>query len=395
MKVLQLCNKPPFPTVDGGTIAMHALTQGLLNAGHTVKVVSIETSKHPFKKDKLSDSYKEQTQAEAVFLDTEIKLPALMGSFITGGLYILKRFKSEKLKGRLIQILQTEKFDVVLLESIYVAPYIETIRQYSSAKIVLRAHNVEHLIWQRMADNATNILRTFYLQVMVGQLRKYEKAVFAKVNGVAAISNVDAQTIRELTPRAKVETINLSTEYKPVEGVEIVPDTVFHLGSMDWMPNVEGVLWLIDEVWPLVLENQPHAKLYLAGRNMPKNIFSRTSASIVVEGAIDSPTEYMATKQIMVVPLFAGSGVRVKIIEGMALGKAIVATDTAVEGVDVNNGKNILLANSAQNFANAIIGLLKHPEAVNEIGAKASAFIDSNYRSAVVIKKLESFIAAI
>jgi glycosyltransferase involved in cell wall biosynthesis len=164
---------------------------------------------------------------------------------------------------------------------------------------------------------------------------------------------------------------------------------------MDWMPNVEGIVWLADEVWPLVLENQPHAKLYLAGRNMPKNIFSRASASIVVEGAIDSPTQYMATKQIMAVPLFAGSGVRVKIIEGMALGKAIVATDLAVEGVDVSNGKNILLANSAQNFANAIIGLLKHPEAVMEIGANASAFIESNYRSAVVIKKLETFIAAI
>ncbi len=395
MKVLQLCNKPPFPTVDGGTIAMHALTQGLIDAGHQVKVLSIETSKHPFKKDKLSDTYKQQTQAEAVFLDTRIKPLSLIGSFLTGNLYILKRFNSEKFRGRLIQLLQTERYDVVLLESIYVSPYIDTIRKYSSAKIILRAHNVEHLIWQRVYDNDTNFIRALYLKPMVNQLRRYEKKIFAQVNGVAAISSIDAQSIRSLTPLVRVETINLSTEYTPPTDSKPVPDTVFHLGSMDWIPNVEGIVWFVNQVWPLVEEQQPQAKLYLAGRNMPKFLFDKASPSIIVKGAIDSPTEYMAGKQIMVVPLFAGSGVRVKIIEGMALGKAIVATSIAVEGVDITNGKNILIADSAKNFANAVIGLLKHPEAVKEIGEKAAEFINQNYRPAVVIKKLESFIASV
>lgn len=395
MRVLQLCNKPPFPTVDGGTIAMHALTRGLIDAGHTVKVVSIETAKHPFKKDKLSDTYKQETNAEAVFIDTKIKPLALLGSFFKGDLYILKRFVSDKLKARLIQILQAEKFDVVLLESIYVTPYIDTVRQYSNAKIILRAHNVEHLIWQRMADHTQNFLRSYYLQIMVGQLRRYEQKIFAKPNGVAAISSVDAAVIKELSPEAKVETINLSTEYTPLPNDAVQPNTVFHLGSMDWMPNVEGINWLIDEVWPLVIEQNPEAKLYLAGRNMPKFLFDKATDTIIIEGAIDSPTEYIAGKQIMVVPLFSGSGVRVKIIEGMALGKAIVATGIAVEGVDITNGKNILLADSAQNFANAIVGLINHPEAVNDIGKQAAEFISKNYRTNVVIKKLESFIASV
>lgn len=395
MNILQLCNKPPFPTVDGGTIAMHALTRGLLDAGHTVKVVSIETVKHPFKKDKLSDTYKAETQAEAVFIDTKIKSLALLGSFVKGELYILKRFISDKLEARIIQILQTEKFDMVLLESIYVAPYIETIRKYSNAKIILRAHNVEHLIWERMASNTHNFLRSYYLQIMVGQLRRYEEKIFAKVDGVAAISGVDAKAIKELTPTAKVEVINLSTEYTPLTNVAVEPNTVFHLGSMDWMPNVEAINWLIEEVWPLVIKQKPEAKLYLAGRNMPKSLFDKATGNIIVDGAIDNPREYIAGKQIMAVPLFAGSGVRVKIIEGMGLGKAIVATTLAVEGVDITNGKNILIANSADNFANAILGLLKHPEAIADIGAQAAEFINQNYRTAVVIKKLESFVASV
>ncbi|UPT66208.1 MAG: hypothetical protein M0D57_17250 [Sphingobacteriales bacterium JAD_PAG50586_3] len=169
MKVLQLCNKPPFPTVDGGTIAMHALTRGLLDAGHTVKVVSIETSKHPFKQDKLSETYKHETQAESVFVDTGIKPVALITAFIKDDLYILKRFVSDKLKQRLIQILQADEFDVILLESIYVAPYIDTIRKHSSAKIILRAHNVEYLIWKRLYDNEKTYSAVYTLKQWCGK----------------------------------------------------------------------------------------------------------------------------------------------------------------------------------------------------------------------------------
>lgn len=395
MKVLQLCNKPPFPTVDGGTIAMHALTRGLLDAGHTVKVISIETSKHPFKVDRLTDEYKQQTNAEAVFVDTRIKPLLLLTSFLLGELYIMERFISDKFKKRLRQLLEQESFDVVLLESLYVTPYIDTIRRYSKVKIILRAHNVEYLIWQRLAEKERNPIKAYYLKSMAKQLQRYEQWAFNAVDGVAAISSIDTQTISYITPGVKVKTINLSTEYThlPLDAIE--PNTLFHLGSMDWMPNVEGIIWLIEEVWPLVVAKQPNAKLYLAGRNMPKSIINRAATNIIVEGAIDSPTEYIATKQIMVVPLFAGSGVRVKIIEGMAFGKPIVATTIAVEGIGISNGNNAVITDSAIQFADAIVYLLQHPDKAKELGDNAADFIEQHYRTNVVIKKLESFIASI
>ncbi len=395
MKVLQLCNKPPFPTVDGGTIAMHALTRGLLDAGHTVKVLSIETAKHPFNVDKLNDEYKQQTNAESVFVDTRIKPLPLLTSFLLGDLYIMERFISNKFKMRLIQLLEQENFDLVLLESLFVTPYIDTIRRYSKVKIILRAHNVEYLIWHRLAEKERNPVKAYYLKSMAKQLQRYEQWAFSAVDGVAAISSIDTQTISYIAPGVKVKTINLSTEYKhlPLDAIE--QNTLFHLGSMDWMPNVEGIIWLIDEVWPLVVAKQPNAKLYLAGRNMPKSIINRAVANIIVEGAIDSPTEYIATKQIMVVPLFAGSGVRVKVIEGMALGKPIVATTIAVEGIGISNGNNAVITDSAIQFADAIVYLLQHPDKAKELGDNAADFIEQNYRPQVVIKKLESFIASI
>lgn len=392
MHILQLCNKPPYPAVDGGTIAMHAITQGLLDAGHSVKVLAVETAKHPFKKDKAPAKYLEQTQAEAVFLDTAIKPLALLGSFVSGGLYIISRFTSATFAERLSAILKENTFDAVILESLFVAPYINTIRQHSKAKIILRAHNVEHLIWQRMLDNEGNFLKRIYLKKMVAQLKAYEVDAFAKVDGIAAISSIDANVITQLCPNTKTETINLSTNYVPLANIAVEANTVFHLGSMDWQPNLEGIEWFINNVWPLVAAKNAQAKLHLAGRNMPNTLFAKASNNITVEGAVESPAHYMAARRVMVVPLFSGSGVRVKIIEGMALGKAIVATPVAVEGIDVTSGQNILIADNAQAFANAILSLQESQEKINTLGQNAARFIDEHYRSRVIINKLEDFI---
>lgn len=395
MRVLQLCNKPPFPTADGGTIAMHALTEGLLDAGHTVKVLTVETAKHPLKKDKLPEKYTAATKVESVFLDTAIRSHQLLLSYLQNKLYIIDRFNSTALAKRVGELLTENEYDIVLLESLFVAPYINTIRKYSNAKIILRAHNVEHLIWQRLLDNTTNILKRAYLSKMVTQLKAYEISVFEKVHGVAAISSIDEATIKQLAPKAKVATVALTTHLQPVMGVNTIPASVFHLGSMDWAPNVEGIEWFINSVWPLVATNVPHAKLYLAGRNMPQSLFNKANDSIIIEGGVDNPVDYMGTKQIMVVPLFSGSGVRVKVIEGMALGKPIVATPIAVEGIAVTNNENIFIAETPEAFASAICSLLSNNALVDRTGHAAAGFIEANYRPTVVIQNLERFIASL
>ena len=395
MRILQLCNKPPFPTVDGGTIATHALTMGLLAAGHTVKVIAIETDKHPFKRSLAIDDYIKQTGIETVRIDTNINSTGAFKALLSGKLYILERFVAKELEVLLEKTLRQHDYDCVLLEGLYVAPYIDTIRRASKAKIILRTHNIEHLIWQRMLFNTRHPLRWLYLQLMVAQLQKYELKAFTKVDGIAAISSIDAKLIHGLVPQVKMEEIPLTTQYKPVEGVVPEPNSIFHLGAMDWQPNINGIEWLLDEVWPLVEEQNSHCKLYLAGRNMPTAVYSYAKNNIVVEGAIDNAIAYMSSKQIMAVPLFSGSGVRVKIIEGMALGKAIIATPMAVEGLSVSHKKNIYIAGNAKQFVDAILYLLYNPDFAKQLGTNAAAYADAHHRPAVVIDKLVDFISSI
>ena len=141
MNILQICSKPPFPPKDGGALAMNILTQGLLNAGHHVKVLTVNTSKHFVDLHTVDTAYKQKTNYEAVFIDTRIKpLKALLSLFSPRS-YNIERFFSVEFEQTLIRILKEETFDIVHLETLYVSPYVDTIRKYSSAKIVLRSQN--------------------------------------------------------------------------------------------------------------------------------------------------------------------------------------------------------------------------------------------------------------
>ena len=135
MKVLQLCNKPPHPSVDGGTMAMDSITRGLLQAGCTVKVLAMESDKHPMLCDQMPADYREQTQIESVYVDLNIKVLPAAGALLCGESYHVRRYESRQFAARLKEVLMNEKFDVIHVESIYLTPYVSLIRRYSNAAL--------------------------------------------------------------------------------------------------------------------------------------------------------------------------------------------------------------------------------------------------------------------
>ena len=166
MKILQLCNKPPYPSVDGGMIAMQAITSGLLQAKHEVKVFAISTKKHPVKIETLNETYLKSTSFEHIFVKTDVTPFGIIKNFFQSGSYNIERFYSKKYENRLIEILKSATFDIVQLESLFMAPYIECIRANSSAKIILRSHNAEFKIWERRAANTPNQIKKWYLNFL-------------------------------------------------------------------------------------------------------------------------------------------------------------------------------------------------------------------------------------
>lgn len=396
MRILQLCIRVPYPPLDGGSIAMYNLQKSLHVNGAKLKVLSFNTIKQMADIESLDKDYREMTRIEGIYLDNRIKPFAALFNIFTGESYHIIRFIRRDFEEALIRILKEETFDIIQLESLYMIPYMEAIRKFSNAKVVLRTHNIEHLIWQRLADASTNPLRRWYLNLLAERLRHYEQWALNRVDAIAAMTPEDDKTLKDLG--AEVPTC-----IAPV-GVDISeypeypqPDakTVFHLGAMDWMPNQEGVHWFLNQVWPKVLTKVPEAKLRLAGKKMPEYLKAYASSSVEVSDFVEDGKLFMGQGGSMIVPLFSGSGMRVKIVEGMAMGKAILSTSIGAEGIGGTVGKEYLIANDADDFTEKTIQLLQQPNLQKELGTNARAYAAEIFDNKAIGARLMEFYSEI
>ena len=391
MRVLQLCYKPPYPPVDGGTLAMNSITQGLLSSGCEVRVLSMESDKHPADTGRMPEEYLQQTRFKSVYVDLSVRPLDAAVALLCGKSYNVKRFESKDFECCLAEILQSEQFDVIHVESIFLTPYLPTIRKHSNAAVVLRAHNVEHRIWRQMADDERNPLKRWYLKKLALALRQYELGHLNDYDGVACISAADADTFRSLDCRKPLTDIPFGIDVEPVDNVDPEPDTLFHIGSMDWRPNEEGVRWFIREVWPLMHSELPQLRLFLAGRKMPDDLMALQVDGIRVVGEVQDASYFMASKQLNVVPLLAGSGIRVKIIEAMALGKVVITTSVGASGIDCTDGVNLLIADTPRQFVDQVRRCIESPELCSEIGRNARGLILEKYGNEALTKRLLGF----
>lgn len=393
MKILQLCHKPPFPPVDGGCIAMNNITTGLMRLGHEVKVLTIYTQKHDLDFDILPPDYAAQTGIEGVFVDTSINLADAFSSLITRDSYNVSRFFSPDFDMKLTRLLKRQRFDVIHLESLFMTPYIASCRRNSHAQIVLRSHNLEFIIWERMAFGAKGLAKRAYLKYLSRKLRDYELAVIDEVDGIASISADDKEKYQALGCKKPMTTIPFGIDINnyPVDENLEPQVSLFHLGSLDWTPNLEGILWFLDEVWNPITEQFPSLKLFLAGRNIPQDILPSGTKNVEIVGEVEDAKNFMRSKAIMIVPLLSASGIRVKIIEGMALGKAIVSTKIGAEGLDVEHGKHIMIGENADDCRQAIAELISNPEKIKKMGDAARDLVERTFENNQISQKLENF----
>lgn len=392
MKILQLCHKPPCPPKDGGCIAMNIITQGLIKAGCSVKVLSIHTHKHDFEPQHLEKSYLASTSIESVFVDTRINLVDAFSNLITQDSYNVSRFFSPDYDKALTRILQSATYDVVLLESLFMTPYIDTVRRHSKAQVILRSHNLEYIIWERVAKGSKNPAKKTYLKLLAKQLKTHELNVFDQIDGIVAISSSDTSKYQKMGFKGKLITIPFGIDSEKMPFTPYQPsEQLFHLGSMDWMPNVEGVEWFLNEIWPGVVNKNPNIKLWMAGREMSSELRLRKDKNLHVLGAVNDAYSFMKEHGIMIVPLLSAGGIRVKIIEGMALGVPIISTSIGAEGIGCTHNENILIANTPEEFSEAIQLLISSPELSIRIAKNARKLVEEQFDNTLLTKNLLTF----
>lgn len=400
MKILQLCNKPPLPMIDGGCIAIHNIASGLLKRNTTVEIdkqiqldiLTVSTEKHPFLIDAYSQEFIEQTHIDGVFVDTRVNIIDAFSALVTSDSYNVSRFFSTDFDRKLVERLTANQYDIVHLESLFMTPYISTIRRMSGAKIVLRSHNLEHLIWERLANTTGNTAKRMYLNHLASKLKTYEKKTINEVDGIAAISFEDTNRFQEFKCKVPLITIPFGIDLEKYQYQEKQKQTftnLFHIGAMNWAPNKEAINWLLDEIWPEL--SKLNVQLHLAGRETPDSLKKLADEKLKVHGDVDSAIDFMNQNDVMVVPLLSGSGMRVKIIEAMALGKVVITTSVGGEGIDYINGEHLLIADTPVEFVNHIHQLLENNNKGIAISKNARKLVEEKYNNSDIIENLMSF----
>jgi glycosyltransferase involved in cell wall biosynthesis len=289
--------------------------------------------------------------------------------------FTITRYTSRAARARAANLMRERRYDVAVCD--FLTPTLTLPAAMASTQgipAVLFEHNVESDLWlRRYLSERRPAARAIYWWES-RRMRSFEARMLAAYQRVLAVSAHDRDRLLALAPGVQVDVVPTGVDlrrFHPGPDGEGAPDLVVFVGSMDWEPNVDGVEWFCDSVWPLVRKQVPGATFRIVGRSPGSRVQRLSGPSVEVTGSVASVVEHLHEAAAVVVPLRVGGGTRLKIYEAMATGCPVVSTTIGAEGLDVQDGKNILLRDAAVPFADALIGLLRNVDDRRRIGNAA------------------------
>ncbi len=383
MKILQLCKKFPYPLNDGEAIALYQISKSLVEAGCEITLLAMNTTKHHVDLGQIDrEALAHYKAIFTVDVDNKIYLLDAIQNLFSKESFHISRFISQEFAERLIDILNKYEFDIIQLETPYLAPYLKIIKAHSHALVVMRAHNIEHEIWERIASNIKFIPKKWYLTYLSQKLKRFEIDTLNEYDLLVAITERDMLTFKKLGYKNGCIAFPVSFDtksYEPNFDTLHPIHAVSFIGSLDWMPNILGLEWFINEVWPAIRAVQPSLEFHFAGRNAPSHLSNIQVPGVTYQPMVQDAKAFINTYPIMVTPLFAASGIRVKILEAMALGRVVISTTIGLEGIPAVNHQHVIIADTAQEFVDAIQWCIADPASVKKIGLQASEFVRQEY----------------
>ena len=258
--------------------------------------------------------------------------------------------------------------------------------------VLLFEHNVEYLIWQRLAHLESNPWKRALFEMEWRKVRACEADACRRADLTIAVSDDDKERLAELGAGIRAASIptGVDTEYFKPCGAAEVPARLVFSGSMDWHPNDDAVCYFVDTILPRIRAEAPAASFTIVGRNPGARVRELAAQpGVIVTGTIDDVRPSIGEASVYVVPLRAGSGTRIKIFEALAMGKAVVSTTVGAEGLTLESGRHFLAADTPHDFATAVIRLLRDPARRQALGDEGRALVEANYSWAMVARQFE------
>jgi sugar transferase (PEP-CTERM/EpsH1 system associated) len=387
MKILWVKAGGLTPPDTGGKIRSYHILRELAKR-HSVTFFSFY-AEHP------GDIHQELTQffERVVCIPLRIPIPRSRGEVFHYARhmfsplpYSVAKHSQPKVVAALRNLLEAESYDVIVCDFVFAGGVIPWA---SSCPIILFTHNIEAQIWLRHLQTTSNPFWKSLAWSEYQKMLRHERFCLRSAQHVLAVSELDKQMFARCIDRNRITVIptGVDTEYfRPVGGDGEQSHELVFTGAMDWLANVDAILYFARDILPLIRKQIPHVSITVAGRRPSPRLLALAHADkrIRVTGSVDDIRPYIAKASVYVVPLRIGGGTRLKIFEAMAMGKATVSTTVGAEGLPVTDGKEILIADSPEGFAHAVVSLLCQPEQRRQLGLSARRLVELKYSWSIV-----------
>jgi sugar transferase (PEP-CTERM/EpsH1 system associated) len=295
--------------------------------------------------------------------------------------YAIKKYESPEMRQELVRLLAAQRIDVLVCD--FLAPAVN-VPPNLNCTTVLFQHNVEAMIWKRHYEVQTATARKAYLYRQWQKMRAFEAKACPQFDSVIAVSREDRDQMRQEYGLENVYDVPTGVDtayFRPSGRIETRPHHLVFTGSMDWLPNEDGIRYFTEQIMPRIKQSVPDVTLTVVGRDPYPSLveLSKRDPSVTVTGRVDDVRPYMEEAAVYIVPLRIGGGTRLKIYEAMAMEKPVVSTTIGAEGLPVTDGEEIVLADTPESFAQAVVELLKQQNLSAEIGARAAAKVRAEF----------------
>ena len=390
MNILFLTPYLPYPLNNGGLIRVfHLLTN--IARQHQVTLLCME----PDNSDQRDGIKLIQSKGIEVLLvpvarnqKKENKRLYQLLSLFSGNTYQYYQYYSEQMQKALTEQLKSGKHDLLLVEFSQMGYYNFT----TDIPRFVDQHNVEYEIMQRTFETEKSPLRKILARSEWKKYREHEIENCEKFTACLTTSNRDAKILHDRSSKLKCHVIpnGVDSEFFTPRNSIVDPNMILFTGTISYYPNTEGILWFYETIWPRIKELKPEAKFCIAGKSPPPEVqkLSATDKQIVVTGAVDDMRDFYGKASVVVVPLRVGGGTRLKILEGMAMQKAIISTSIGAEGIEHSDGDNILLRDTPDEFAKSVVEVMENDDLRNSLARGGRTLVEKKYDWQAVGKKL-------
>ena len=387
MRILTLISKFPWPLTDGAVIRDFNLLREAATRHDVFLLCFLFKPSDREQFDALKPYCKKIVGIDLVRPKWRTVANAAQ-SLVSADPFIIREYWRPEMAQALEKFVEEERIDVIHSHFLHMSQYVGHKR---GAAFVHDAHNLEHVLWERMERTTSNPLKKAFIHTQYGKLLRKQQEVARASEKCVVLSDEDRAEYQRICPEADVTTVpnGADVEYWTPRDSTVEPSSILYFGNLSWPPQADAALYFYEKILPLIRRQVPNVKFYIVGQNPPDTLKALASDRVIVTGFVPDMRDYIAQASVVVMPLRAGAGTKHRVFQALCMKKPIVCTAVAAEGIALTHGETALLVDDPETFASATVSLLQDAALRQRLGERGRQLVLDRYDWRAIYERLE------